>query len=169
MDEQLHERQPQPGTRPHARGGRAGGGDEPDLLDEAVVPLFGLSLTTIAAIFVGGAVGTVARYLLEAHHPVAAGGFPWVTLTVNLSGSLAIGFLVPLTEHVSHRAPALRPLLMVGFLGGWTTYSTLAVDATLLGKNEDLLTCLAYLLATVVGGLALVVAGHDVGRRLVAR
>jgi len=96
-------------------------------------------------------------------------GFPWVTLLVNLTGSLAIGFLVPLTEHVSHRAPPLRPLLMVGFLGGWTTYSTLAVDAVLLGKQGDVATGLAYLVATIVGGLALVVAGHGAGRRLVER
>ena len=65
-----------------------------------------------------------------------------MTLLVNLSGSLAIGFLVPLTEHVAAPAPLLRPLLIVGFLGGWTTYSTLAVDATLLAKNGDVVTCL---------------------------
>jgi fluoride exporter len=142
---------------------------EPDLLDEPVLPLLGLSAGTLAAIFVGGALGTVARYLLEAHHPLAPGGFPWVTLLVNLTGSLAIGLLVPLTEHVSHRAPLLRPFLLIGVLGGWTTYSTLAVDATLLGKSGDIGTCLAYLFATVAGGLALVVAGHDLARRVVAR
>ena len=60
----------------------------------------------------------------------------------------------------------LRPLLIIGFLGGWTTYSTLAVDATLLAKHGDLGTCVAYLVATVVGGLALVVAGHALGRRM---
>lgn len=140
-----------------------------DLLDDPVLPALGLSFATLAAIFVGGALGTLARYLLEAHHPVAPGGFPWVTLTVNLSGSLAIGLLVPLTERVSHRAPTLRPFLLVGVLGGWTTYSTLAVDATLLTKDGDAGTALAYLAATVVGGLVLVVVGHDLGRRLVAR
>jgi len=140
-----------------------------DLLDDPVLPALGLSFATLAAIFVGGALGTLARYLLEAHHPVAPGGFPWVTLTVNLSGSLAIGLLVPLTERVSHRAPTLRPFLLVGVLGGWTTYSTLAVDATLLTKDGDAGTALAYLATTVVGGLVLVVVGHDLGRRLVAR
>lgn len=139
---------------------------ERDLLDEPVLPLLGLSAGTLAAIFLGGAVGTVARYLLEAHHPAGTGAFPWVTLLVNLSGSLAIGFLVPLTEHTAHRVPLLRPLVFIGFLGGWTTYSTLAVDATLLGKNGDVATCLAYLVATVAGGLALVVVGHAAGRRL---
>jgi len=141
-------------------------GPERDLIDEPVLPLFGLSTTTLAAVFVGGALGTVARYLLETHHPVAAGGLPWVTLLVNLTGSFAIGLLIPLTEHVSHRAPLVRPLFIIGFLGGWTTYSTLTVDATLLAKHGDVATCLAYLAATVVGGLALVVAGHALGRRV---
>lgn len=142
---------------------------EPDLLDEPVVPLIGLSAATLAAVFVGGGMGTLARDLLAAHHPATPGGFPWVTLLVNLTGSLAIGLLVPLTEHVSHRMPLLRPFVMIGVLGGWTTYSTLAVDAALLGKDGYVGTALAYLVATVVGGLALVVAGHDLGRRLVAR
>jgi fluoride exporter len=156
MDDELQERH-EPASV--ARGG--------DLLDEAAVPLLGLSGATLVAIFVGGAAGTIARYLLEAHHPVAQGAFPWVTLVVNLSGSLAIGLLVPLTAHVDHRAPFLRPLLLVGFLGGWTTYSTLAVEATLLAKDGDVATCVAYLAATVVGGLALVVLGHAIGRRMV--
>ncbi len=141
---------------------------ERDLLDEPVLPIFGLSAGTLAAIFFGGALGTLARYLLEAHHPVAAGSFPWVTLTVNLSGSLAIGFLVPLTEHVASRAPLVRPLALIGFLWGWTTYSTLAVESTLMAKDGAVAACLAYLVATVVGGLVLVVLGHAAGRRLTA-
>ena len=141
---------------------------ERDLLDEPVLPLLGLSGGTLAAIFFGGALGTVARYLLEAHYQSGPGGFPWVTLLVNLTGSLAIGFLVPLTEHAAPRAPLVRPLVLVGFLGGWTTYSTLAVEATLLGKNGDLATCLAYLVATVAGGLALVVLGHASGRKVIS-
>jgi fluoride exporter len=138
-----------------------------DALDQPLVPLLGLSPAALVAIFVGGAVGTVARYLLDAHHPIAQGHFPWVTLVINLSGSLAIGLLVPLTEHVALRAPLARPLLVVGFLGGWTTYSTLAVEATLLAKNGDAGSFAAYLAATVLGGLTLVAAGNALGRRLV--
>jgi fluoride exporter len=73
---------------------------------------------------------------------------------------------MPLTEHLS-RQRALLPLLVIGFLGGWTTYSTLAVDATPLARHGDVAACLAHLAATVAGGLALVVAGHALGRRLV--
>ena len=140
-----------------------------DLLDEPVLPLLGLSVATLAAVFVGGGLGTVARYLLEASHPSGGGSFPWVTLLVNLSGSLAIGLLVPITEHLSHRAPVVRPLLMVGFLGGWTTYSTLAVDATRLLQEGDVGSSVLYLAATVLGGLTLVVAGHAAGRRFLVR
>ncbi len=98
--------------RAHERDRRRG-----DALDRPTVPLLGLSAATLLAIFVGGALGTLARYLLDAHHQVPQGSFPWVTLVINLSGSLVIGGLVPLTEHVAPRAPWVRPLLVVGFLG----------------------------------------------------
>ncbi len=90
-----------------------------------------------------------------------------MTLLINLSGSFAIGLLVPLTEFVTPRAPLARPLLIVGFLGGWTTYSTLAVEATLLAKDGAIADFVTYLVATVVGGLALVVVGTALGRRMV--
>jgi CrcB protein len=146
--------------------------DEPgasggDALDELFVPRFGLSISTMVAIFVGGALGTVSRYELDAHHPIAPGHFPWVTLLINLSGSFAIGLLVPLTDHLTPRVAVARPLLIVGVLGGWTTYSTLAVEATLLVKDGAVATFVAYLAATLVGGLALVVAGTALGRRMV--
>jgi CrcB protein len=138
-----------------------------DALRAPFVPLQGLSAGTLVAIFVGGAVGTVARYELDAHHPVAPGHFPWVTLLINLSGSFAIGLLVPLVDRITPRAPLARPLLIVGLLGGWTTYSTLAVEATLLAKGGAIAEFFAYLAATVVGGVALVIAGAALGRRMV--
>jgi fluoride exporter len=156
MDEDLQQPHTQEATAP-----------ESDLLGEPVLPTLGLSAAVLLAIFVGGAFGTVARYLLGAYHPLAPGTFPWPTLVVNLSGSLAIGLLVPLTEHVAHRTPLARPFLVIGFLGGWTTYSTLTVEAVLLAKDGDVATCLAYLAATIVGGLGLVVVGNALGRRMV--
>jgi fluoride exporter len=138
-----------------------------DDLDQLFVPRLGLSVSTLVAIFVGGAIGTVSRYELDSHHTIAAGHFPWVTLVINLSGSFAIGLLVPLTEYITPRAPLARPFLIVGVLGGWTTYSTLAVEATLLAKNGAIADFVTYLAATVVGGLALVVVGTTLGRKLV--
>ena len=145
------------------------GAAEHDLLGEPALPLLGLSTVTLLAIFVGGGIGTVARYLIEAYQPLAPGAFPWPTLLINLSGSLVVGLLVPISEHVVDRAPLVRPLLIVGFLGGWTTYSTLAIESALLAKDGDVGSCLGYLAATVFGGLALVVVGNALGRRMALR
>jgi fluoride exporter len=155
MDEDLQQDTHEP-SPPHG-----------DLLDEPALPSLRLSAGVVLVIFVGGAFGTVARYLFAEHHPVAQGSFPWVTLVVNLSGSLAIGLLVPLTEHITRRVPLARPLLVIGFLGGWTTYSTLTVEAALLAKDGNIVTCLGYLAATIVGGLTLVVMGDALGRKMV--
>jgi CrcB protein len=160
--------QPRPGEGDDSRPGRSlPEGARPDLIDEPVLPVLGLSVSTMAAIFVGGAIGTILRYLLEVHHPIGPGGFPWPTLAVNLSGSLLIGLILPLTEHLSQRMPVVRPLFVVGLLGGWTTYSTLAVETTLLAKDGHAVTGLAYLAATFVGGIGLVFIGHGAGKRLV--
>jgi CrcB protein len=132
----------------------------PELLEQPVLPRLGLSATTIVAIFVGGALGTVARFLLDQGHPTAAGHFPLTTLLINLSGSLLIGAGIPLTERVGQRLPAIRPFAIVGVLGGWTTYSTLANDGIQLAQHGHVLIMLAYLGATVFGGIAAVLVGH---------
>jgi CrcB protein len=68
-------------------------------------------------------------------------------------------------DNFSTRAPLVRPFLIVGILGGWTTYSTLAVDAVVLAKDGHAAAGVLSLAATVVGGLALVLVGHALGRR----
>ncbi len=139
---------------------------EHDLLDEPALPRFGLSTTALLAVFLGGLLGTLARYLLDTALPTASGHFPWATLLINLSGSLLIGLLIPFTEHLSPRLPALRPFAVIGVLGGWTTYSTLAVDAEQLAQHGHVGMMLGYLAATVVGGLAAVLLGHALAPRL---
>jgi CrcB protein len=143
--------------------------DPGDALDRVAVPRLGLSPATIAAIAIGGALGTVARYLLDATFNEAAGHFPTVTLLINLSGSLAIGFLIPLVDNFAERIPLGRPLLIVGILGGWTTYSTLAVDAVTLAKDGHAATAALSLATTVIGGLFLVALGNAGGRAAFTR
>jgi CrcB protein len=137
-----------------------------DALDRVAVPQLRLSPAVLVAIALGGALGTVARFLLSATFSDSARHFPTTTLLINLSGSLAIGLLVPLVDNFSARAPLVRPFLIVGILGGWTTYSTLAVDAVVLAKDGHAAAGVASVAATVVGGLALVLVGHAVGRRV---
>jgi CrcB protein len=138
-----------------------------DPLQSAAVPQMGLSVPALLAIALGGALGTVARYLLDSTFTTTSGHFPTTTLAINLSGSLAIGILVPVAAMLTPSLPLARPFLVVGLLGGWTTYSTLAVDAVLLGKGDHLALSAAYLAATLIGGVGLVALGAAMGRRLV--
>ena len=158
--------------------------DDGDALDRVAVPRLGLSPAVLVAIALGGALGTVARFLLSATFYDSARQFPTTTLLINLSGSLAIGLLVPLVDNFAHRGAALRgaalrgaalrgasllrPFLIVGLLGGWTTYSTLAVDAVVLAKDGHAAAGVLSLVVTLVGGVALVVCGNALGRRLLA-
>ena len=139
-----------------------------DPLTDPAVPRLGLSLSVILVIALGGALGTVARFLLDSTFVEGSSQFPTVTLLINLSGSLAIGLLVPVVERWMPHLPQLRPFLIVGLLGGWTTYSALAVSAVTLVQNGHAGTGVLYLAATLVGGTALVAVGSALGRRLSA-
>ncbi|HEY1827410.1 MAG TPA: CrcB family protein [Acidimicrobiales bacterium] len=136
-------------------------------LDEADLPALRLSAVTLLAVFLGGAFGSTGRYLLGAWFPTTPGHFPWVTLGINLSGSLLIGLLIPLTEHMAPRLPQLRPLVIIGVLGGWTTYSTLAVDGVQLSLHHHAGLVVGYLAATVFVGIGVVIVGNLLGQRLV--
>ena len=139
-----------------------------DPLKDPAVPRLGLSLAVISIVALGGALGTLARFLLDSAFVNGSSHFPTVTLVINLSGSLAIGLLVPVTAKLTPRQPLLRPFLVVGILGGWTTYSALAVSAITLVQNGRATLSILYLAATLVGGTALVVLGDALGRRWTA-
>jgi CrcB protein len=115
--------------------------------------------STLAAVFLGGALGTLARYALDRALPTDSGHFPTATLLINLSGSLLIGLLLPIALARATTTPLLRPFLVTGLLGGWTTYSALATDSTTLFRSGHHLLAAGDLGATVFGGLALVAVG----------
>ncbi|MEU2610109.1 CrcB family protein [Micromonospora sp. NPDC007271] len=122
-------------------------------------------LGTIAA---GGVLGALARAGLQAAFPHPPAGFPWATFGINVVGSLLIGVLMAvLTARPA--GPLVRPFLGVGVLGGFTTFSTYAVDAQRTVAAGEPGTALAYLAATLVGALLAVWAGDAVAGRLLAR
>jgi CrcB protein len=106
---------------------------------------------------IGGVLGALARWGIAAALPTA--GWPWATLTVNLTGCLLIGVLlaVLLARFPDH--PWLRPLLAVGVLGGYTTYSTFAVEVVRLADGGAVASALGYVAASVFGGAGCVVVG----------
>lgn len=113
----------------------------------------------------GGTAGTLARFGLAEVLP-APGGLPLGILLINVTGAFALGVLL---EALARRGPdvgrrrALRLVLGTGFLGGFTTYSALAVDTSLLVSGGRLLAGLGYLAVSVLMGLVATAAGIAVG------
>jgi fluoride exporter len=118
----------------------------------------------LAAVAIGGSLGSVARYLVAIGAARLVGtAFPWGTLAINIAGSFLIGVFAEsfaLTWNVSQ---AVRVFLTVGICGGFTTFSTFSLDAIVLMQRGELVASGAYVVASVVlsilalfGGLLLV-------------
>lgn len=117
-------------------------------------------LVRVVAVFVGGAVGTLCRHGVDELMASSATTWPWSTFAVNVVGSLALGLLVGRIADADRPA---RLLLGTGFLGGFTTYSALAVQTDAL-LRDDLVTGLAYPVVSVLAGLVAALVGFVVAR-----
>jgi CrcB protein len=121
--------------------------------------LFGMAL--------GGAVGTLARYWLGGLAQRYSAFFPYGTLTINVTGSLLLGFLVRYML-ATPASPALRAALTIGFCGGFTTFSTFSFEAAALIESGSTGRAVAYMTASVVLSLAATFAGFAIARAVLA-
>ncbi|HWX75424.1 MAG TPA: CrcB family protein [Solirubrobacteraceae bacterium] len=113
---------------------------------------------TVLLLALFGAAGVLARYGLSS--AVHGDALPWVTVAINVLGSFLLGMLV-----VAHSTSAvLRTALGVGFLGGFTTFSTFSVQAFLDVEAGEPLRALVLVSASVLAGLAAAAAGYYLGR-----
>ena len=106
----------------------------------------------------GGALGALARWGLAEVLP-SPGGWPWATLLVNLTGCFLLGALFAVVAAHSPEPPWARPFLGVGVLGGYTTYSSFAVEVVNLVDDGAPVLAAGYVLVSVVGGVAAVALG----------
>ncbi len=115
----------------------------------------------------GGAIGSILRYSISSWvGRLVSSGFPWGTLTINLSGSFIIGLLWGIFEMVSVSANA-RIFILMGILGAFTTFSTFALEnLQLLRSGETGMAILNIVLSNVIG-LALVFLGYFLSRFIV--
>ncbi len=108
----------------------------------------------------GGAAGAVARYLVSAAVQSRTGpGFPWGTLVVNLSGAFLLGLLAEAATRMPALTPEMRLLLATGFLGAFTTFSTLSLESLALLRSG----AFGAFAANTLGGLALGLAACWLG------
>jgi CrcB protein len=122
------------------------------------------SLLSITLVALGGALGSVSRYLLGTWTQSASGSidFPFGTLTVNLIGCFVIGFLSQLAEARGVFTSETRTLVFVGILGGFTTFSSFGNDTINLFRDGETVNALLNIGANVILGLALVWLGRAV-------
>ena len=121
--------------------------------------------TRVISLSIGGVLGVNARYWLGAWMTQWAPA-PWATFTINVTGSFAIGFLtMTLARWVPH--PHLRLMILTGFLGGYTTFSTYAFESAVLWERGARRLALANMFGSIVVGVVAAFSGMVLARDVV--
>ena len=115
---------------------------------------------TYVLVCAGSALGARARAGIDGLVPVAAPDFPWATLGINVGGAMLMGFLSWAVLHLAGTPGWARPLLGIGVLGGFTTYSAFAVESVQMLEAGRLVEATTYAVVSFVGGIAAVRLGH---------
>jgi CrcB protein len=125
-------------------------------------------MLNVFLVFFGGGSGAVARYLLGTaiSRQTAPGTFPWHTLTINLLGALLIGAVMETLALRASLPEGTRLLLVVGVLGGFTTFSAFSLECSLMIERGDYMSAAAYIGASVIGTILLVFAGSAAVRAI---
>ena len=127
-----------------------------------VLPAAFAALVLVAA---GGALGSVGRYLVGVFAIRVFGpNFPWGTFIVNIVGSLVIGFMAEAVARALNQSAEMRMLIVTGFLGGFTTFSSFSLDTMYLIERGEVMTAILYIAASVGLALIAVTAGLALGR-----
>ena len=119
------------------------------------------------AIAIGGVLGCWARYAMtNLVQAIYGREFPYATLTINLLACFMMGFLFEETLERLTISPLLRLGILTGFIGGFSTFSTFAMETLLLAEQGELAKSLLYVLLSVVFGLVAVTGGVYIARSL---
>jgi CrcB protein len=132
-------------------------------------PGFAAPPRVLVAVALGGALGAPARYEVAQRIHVAKDTFPWPTFWTNITGAFLLGLFLTLVIARFPSRPYPRPFFAIGFLGAYTTFSTMAVEAVTLITDGRAGLGIGYACLSVVAGLAVaytgIIAGRAVGSR----
>ena len=123
-----------------------------------------MPLVLIAA---GGAAGAVTRYLVDTAVSERLGGaFPWGTFVINATGSFVLGLLFALAIERSVLPASIRGPVLIGFIGAYTTFSTLMLESWRLAEDGAVMLAFANVAGSALIGIVAVFAGLAIGRAL---
>ena len=131
--------------------------------------MFSFDGRELAAVFVGGAVGTLARAGLEALAAPDPGHWPWPTFIVNIVGAFLLGYFVTRLLERLPTSSYRRPLLGTGLCGGLTTFSTMQVETIKMLEHRHYGLAIGYTVASVAVGLLAVYVATALTRRVRVR
>ncbi len=123
----------------------------------------------LAAVFAGGALGTLARAGLELLAPADPGRWPWPTFVANIVGAFMLGYF---TTRLLERLPVSsyrRPLLGTGVCGGLTTFSTMQVETVRMLEHQHYCLAAGYTAASIAAGLLAMYVATAMVRRVRVR
>ncbi|MBR5117793.1 MAG: fluoride efflux transporter CrcB [Muribaculaceae bacterium] len=109
---------------------------------------------------IGGAIGSILRYLVSLAVKYGGTGFPWATFIVNIAGCLVIGLIFGITSRNPNFSSHLNLLLAVGLCGGFTTFSTFSKECLQLLQTGNHWMCALYIVGSVVIGVAATAIGY---------
>ena len=118
----------------------------------------------IILVGIGSGIGGICRYLISLFMGQSPCGFPWGTFVVNIIGCLLIGILWGLTSRFQHLAPAFSLLLMVGFCGGFTTFSTFSKEGLTMLQTNHYTQFALYTIGSMLLGITAVALGYITAR-----
>ncbi len=120
----------------------------------------------LVLVIAGGAVGSAARYLIQLWMIDRFGSaFPWGTLSVNVAGSFAIGLIAALADDRGSIGANVRLFLVVGVLGGFTTFSSFSLETLRLAEKQAATHSMVYVAGSVLLSLGAAMLGMALARQ----
>lgn len=124
-------------------------------------------MTAAILVGIGGFAGAITRYLVDRRVTALTGGtLPWGTFVINMTGSFLVGLVFALVVERAALNPHLRAPLMIGFLGAYTTFSTLMLESWRMIEDGAWLLAVVDIGGSILIGMIAVIAGVVVGRAI---